>query len=116
MESYSQRGSSLIVKFDISDSINDALRLVGYDVFAKEPARGSSTPDLEGYSVSDLNGVSWGIIKSVDFAGPNKLIEVHDGTNYIMVPFDDSIVVEIDEKEKKVVLDPPEGLMELNKA
>lgn len=115
MESYSQRGSSLFAKFDISNSINDALRLVGYEVYIQEPARDRLIPDIEGYSVSDLTGVNWGVINSIDFTGPNKLIEVYNGIDYIMVPFNDSIVVEIDDKEKKVVLDPPEGLMELNK-
>ena len=115
MESYYQRGSSLFAKFDISNSINDALRLVGYEVYIQEPARDRLIPDIEGYSVSDLAGVSWGVITSIDFTGPNKLIEVYNGIDYIMVPFNDSIIVEIDEKEKKIVLDPPEGLMELNK-
>jgi len=115
MESYSQRGSSLVAKFDISNSINDALRLVGYEVYIQNFAKESSTPDIMGYSVSDLNGINLGIISNIDFTGSNKLIEVYDGVDYIMVPFSDSIVVEIVEKEKKVILDPPEGLMELNK-
>ncbi len=115
MESYSQRGSSFIAKFDISNSINDSLRLVGYEVFIQEPARDSSIPDIEGYSVYDMNGIRWGVIESIDLKSANKLIEVYDGTDYIMVPFDDSIVVKIDEKSKRVILNPPDGLMELNK-
>lgn len=115
MESYSHRGSSLVAKFDLSNSINDALRLVGYEVFVKESPKDGSIPDIEGFSVFDINGVGWGVVSRVDLPGPNRLMEVFDGINYIMVPFDDSIVIKIDEKEKKVVLDPPEGLRDLNK-
>lgn len=115
MESYSQSGSSLVAKFDISNSINDALRLVGYEVYIRDLAKGSSIPDIMGYSVSDLNGINLGVIINFDFTGQNKLIVVYDGIDYIMVPFNDSIVIEIDEIEKMVILDPPEGLMELNK-
>ena len=115
MESYSSIGSSLIAKFDISSSINDALRLVGYKVFMKDSAKNRSIPDLEGYSVFDMKGIRWGEVTSIDMAGRNRLIEVNDGVNHIMVPFNDSIVVEIDECEKKIVLDPPEGLRDLNK-
>lgn len=115
MESYSLQGSSLIAKFDISRSINDALRLVGYEVFVNDSVKDKSIPELEGYSVFDLNGIRWGEVTRINMAGKNRLIEVDDGVNYIMVPFSDSIVVEIDENKKKIVLDPPEGLRDLNK-
>ncbi len=115
MESYSERGSSLIAKFDISNSINDALGLVGYDVYYGELRSDISSHSLEGYLVFDVNGLGWGKVCKVDLAGPNKMIETFDGAEYIIIPFDDSIILKINSSEKTILIDPPDGLKNLNK-
>lgn len=115
MESYSERGSSLIVKFDISNSINDALGLVGYDVYSSEYEQDVSLHNLEGYSVFDINGLSWGKVCKVDLTGPNKMIETFDGTEFVIIPFDDSIILKINSSEETILIDPPDGLKNLNK-
>lgn len=115
MESYSERGSSLIVKFDISNSINEALGLVGYDVYSRELRADISSQSLEGYSVFDINGLGWGNVCKVDLAGPNKMIETFDGEELVIIPFDDSIILKINSSEKTILIDPPDGLKNLNK-
>jgi len=115
MESYSDRGSVLIAKFNISNSINDALRLVGYEVYIEESENDDSSMNLEGYSVFDINGLNWGLVSKVKLNGLNRLIEVEDGSDLIIIPFNNSIVLEIDNKNKKIVIDPPDGLKDLNR-
>lgn len=115
MESYSERGSSLIAKFDISNSINDALGLVGYDVYSREYKSEISPDSLEGYLVFDINGLSWGKVCKVDLSGPNKVIETFDGSEYTIIPFSDSIILKINSSEKTILIDPPDGLKNLNK-
>jgi len=115
MESYSERGSSLIIKFDISNSINDALGLVGYDVYSGELTSDTYSHNMEGYSVFDINGLGWGKVCKVDLAGPNKIIETFDGTEFKMIPFDNSIILKINSLKKTILIDPPDGLKSLNK-
>lgn len=114
MESYSLQGSSVVAKFNISNSIEDALRLVGYDVYGRKLKISGSQPDLEGYTVFDLDGDCWGVVIRLNVSGPVRLLEVRSDDGVIMVPFEDAIVVEINEKDKKILLDPPEGLRDLN--
>lgn len=105
----------LIAKFDISNSINDALMLVGYDVYLKDFKSENSYQNLEGYSVSDIKGLAWGVVRKVNLTGQNKIIEVRDGAAQMIIPFHDSIVLNIDHVEKKILIDPPDGLRDLNK-
>lgn len=115
MESYSERGTMLIAKFDISNSINDALMLVGYDVYSREFKSDKFYMNLNGYSVYDVYGFDWGIVSKVDLTGPNKMIEAMDGDDQVMIPFNNSIVLNIDHVKKKILIDPPDGLKDLNK-
>lgn len=114
MESYSLRDSSVVAKFNISNSIDDALRLVGYDVYSWKLKDAGSLPDLEGYSVFDVKGDCWGTVIRLNISGPVRILEVRSDDGVIMVPYEDAIVIEINEKDKKILLDPPEGLRELN--
>jgi len=115
MESYSERGSSLIAKFEISNSINDALGLVGYDIYSREYKSDISSNRLEEYLVLDVTGLTWGKVCKVDLSGPNKTIETFDGKEYTIIPFNDSIILKIDSSEKTILIDPPDGLKNLNK-
>ena len=115
MESYSDKGASMIMKLNISNSINDALRLVGYDVYLEKIEKEIGAPDLKGYSVADTTGLNWGVVDHVDFTGMNRLIEVRNGNEFISVPYTDSIVLDIDKKGRKILIDPPDGLRDLNK-
>jgi len=114
MESYSIRDTSVLAKFNISNSIDDALRLVGYDVYGRQWTDAGAFPDMKGYSVFDNRGDYWGTVIRLNISGPRKLLEVQSDEGVIMVPFEETFVVEINESDKKILLDPPAGLRELN--
>jgi len=44
----------------------------------------------------------------------NNLLVVRKGENEVLVPFIHSVCLEIDLKRKRIRVDPPEGLLELN--
>ena len=104
----------MVAKFNISNTIDDALRLVGYDVYSTQLRDTGSPLDLDGYSVFDKAGDCWGTVIGLSLSGPLRILEVQSEDGVIMVPFEDAIVVEVDEKERKILLDPPEGLRDLN--
>ena len=111
-----------IVKFAGINTINEALKLVGYSIYAHDSSTGDSeneTKKITGFIVKDMNGHLWGKVKNIETDSLNKLLEVQgeneDENNVYYVPFTDTIVKEIDEEKRVIVIDPPNGLKDLNK-
>ncbi|MCP4217716.1 MAG: hypothetical protein GY765_23950, partial [bacterium] len=67
------------------------------------------------FIVKDINGLEWGRVLDISEAGLNKLIEVYQNDDIYYVPFTDSIVKSIDAEKRLIIIDPPDGLMDLNK-
>ena len=71
--------------------------------------------DLIGCSVQDTRGNSLGVVKEVlRIAGNSQLVVKGPNCEYL-VPAVDSICIRISVKEKQILIDPPEGLMDLSK-
>lgn len=112
---YKEISGANVIKFQHSASINDALKLVGYSVF--NPS-GEEEPedDILAFAVNDLNGLTWGIVKSLQSAGVSQVLEVEDPDgDIIYVPYAEGIIKSIDTEKRIVLIDPPDGLKELNK-
>jgi len=114
MESFTDNSKSLLLKFDISNSIEDSLKLIGYDVFCNTFESRKNIPDLTGYLVSDVNGNDWGRVENTDLKGLNKMIEVNNAGRVILIPYHESLLEDIDTLKKKITIDPPDGLKDLN--
>jgi len=71
--------------------------------------------DLIGCSVQDTRGNNLGVVEEVlRIAGNSQLVvKVHD--RECLIPAVDSICIRISIKEKQILIDPPEGLMDLGK-
>lgn len=111
-----------VLKFEGVDTINDALTLVGYAVYTQENGHPNSmdteTVELENYTVIDTNGDLWGKVIYLETTGLNELLEVQaqDGTGELYyVPLTDSIVKEINRDTGTIIIDPPDGLKDVNK-
>ncbi len=111
------------------DRIDQALPLVGYSVFrlnndpSKEPIEeleestsieNINVESLIGYQVIDISGHSWGVITDAEIAGLNELLEVSEGEKIHHIPYHDEFIKEIRAEEGVVIIDPPDGLKELN--
>jgi 16S rRNA processing protein RimM len=71
---------------------------------------------LEGFEVLTQDGVSVGRITDLLTAPESDLLVVtaESGGREVLVPFVRTICVELDTARKRLVIDPPEGLLELN--
>lgn len=69
---------------------------------------------LSGCSVVTKSGDSVGSVKDILFIKGNELLVVERGEQDVFIPFTESICIGIDLKRKKIVIDPPDGLLDLN--
>jgi 16S rRNA processing protein RimM len=104
-----------LLKLKNIDSISDAYRLVGYSIFKEgEPERKESDSLLD-FSVEDVHGRHWGTVEAFNPESKNPLLEIDSDGETIYIPFSDSIIVKLDKKKRIITIDPPDGLMDLNK-
>jgi 16S rRNA processing protein RimM len=105
-----------VFKFKDTNTINDAFKLVGYSIYANKTDAQDTNTGIVNFMVRDMQGNPWGSVKNIRNPGINQLLEVEtaDG-DMIYVPFTDTIVKEIDEEKKVILIDPPDGLKDLNK-
>jgi 16S rRNA processing protein RimM len=111
----------IVLKFAGVDDISSAEAYAG--CWVRVPAeRAMKLPegtyfdhDLVGCLVQDTHGNSLGVVKEVlRIAGNNQLVVQGPDCEYL-VPAVDSICIRISVKGKQILIDPPEGLMDLSK-
>ncbi len=110
--------STLIFKFRGVDTISDAEQLTGAEVRIPIAERVALDPgeffesDILGCEVVDRRtGESLGRVSAWDDAGGAGVLIVGD----LMIPFARSICVEIDPAAKRIAVELPEGLKEINR-
>ena len=113
------KGAS-VVKFTGINTINEALKLVGYSIYKRNAEAGdikNENNKMKDFMVKDMNGQLWGKVKNIEADNLNKLLEVQDEekNDLYYVPFTDTIVKEINKEKGLIVIDPPDGLKDLNK-
>lgn len=71
---------------------------------------------LEGFRVVTQDGVTVGRITDLLTAPGSDLLVVtaESGDREVLIPFVRTICVELDMVNKRLVIDPPEGLLDLN--
>ena len=113
---------TLIFKFQGVDSISEAEVLTGTEVRvpASERIRLEQgeffQDDLIGCEVTDRRtGERLGSVTSWDDGGGAGLLVVGKGDDALLIPFSRAICVEIDPAGKRIVVDLPEGLKDLNR-
>ncbi len=107
---------SAIVKFDWVDTEKYAKRLIGASVYlfldeiVDEPLESEAL--LKGFVLFDAEKGEVGEIEQVDDYSGNVVLTVKHGDEELLVPFHPEFVVEIDEEQKRLTLNLPEGLIE----
>lgn len=107
---------SAIVKFDWVDTEKYAKRLIGASVYlyldeiVDEPLESEAL--LKGFVLFDTEKGEVGEIEQVDDYSGNVVLTVKHGDEELLVPFHPEFVVEIDEEQKRLTLNLPEGLIE----
>lgn len=112
-------GETLLVKIDGVDSPERARDFSGWLLavdreHALPALDGRFYPwQMEGARVETRRGEPVGVFAGVESGGPQELWVVADGDRRHLIPAVPEIVVEVSVAERRIVIDPPEGLLDL---
>jgi 16S rRNA processing protein RimM len=119
LENYWFQNDRVILKLAGYDDVEAAKELVGFEFAVPESERVPLPSDhyydweLEGCTVK-VGSESIGKVQSVIRTGGTEILAIADENGKeSLIPLVDSIVVEIDAAGKTIVVDPPEGLLDL---
>ena len=109
-----------ILKLKGIDTLAAADALAGREIYAAEAdfggLEGGRFYDFEliGCRVRTRDGAEIGAVTALLEAGGPVLLVVRRGDEDVYVPFTEAICVKVDPAAREVVIDPPEGLLDLN--
>jgi len=120
LENHWFQNDRIVLKFVDHDTIESAQELVGYEFGVPAADRVKLTEgefydwELEGCLVENQDGARIGEVREIMRTGGVEILAVKvDGQNDILIPMAGSIVLQIDVERKRIVVDPPDGLLEL---
>ncbi|HKO45415.1 MAG TPA: ribosome maturation factor RimM [Pyrinomonadaceae bacterium] len=120
LEGYWFQNERVILKFKNYDSIESANALVGFVVGVPESERVELSDSefyewqLSGCLVENTEGQTIGTVREVMRTGGVELLVVDGGAQHeYLIPMAGDIVLNVDIPGKKILIDPPEGLLEL---
>jgi 16S rRNA processing protein RimM len=109
-----------ILGFEGVESIDDALWLAGgelrvpADALQQLPADQFYRHDLVGCRVTTTSGRDLGTVAAVEGPREGSYLVVRKERHELLVPLAADICVVIDARQRSIVIDPPDGLLELN--
>jgi 16S rRNA processing protein RimM len=119
IERASQEGDRVVVKLEGIDDVEAAQGLVGR-LLAVPEADALPLPEgqfypwqLEGCRVETEDGAVVGEVKAIEHSPAHDLWVVAVGARECLVPAVPEIVVDVSLADRRVVIRPPEGLLEL---
>ena len=120
LEDYWFQNERVVLKFKEYDSVEAAASLVGFEFGVPESERVELSSgefyewQLAGCSVENTSGELIGKVREVMRTGGVELLVVaHEAGPERLIPMVGDIVVSVDIPGKKILIDPPEGLLEL---
>lgn len=115
---------TVLLMIDGIDNEQEASRLVNRDIFAlkREYQRECDAYDVDsypldyfiGFDLRDKDGSHIGVITDVDEQTDNAIFIVSHDDNEILVPASDDLIVEFDTDNRVMLMDLPQGLIDLN--
>lgn len=132
LEGIRRKGNfAFLIKLEDVDSEEAARRFVNKEInvplpeykafeheFSEDPEEdedGFYSSDFIGFEIVLSNGTPLGVVKSLDLTTQNALFEVvRPDNDMILIPVADEYIVDIDQENKKLVMDLPEGLLDIN--
>jgi 16S rRNA processing protein RimM len=122
LENHWFQNARVILKLNGYDTIEAASAWIGYEFAVPEADRVQLAEDeyydweLEGCRIETTSGEPVGRVKSVLRTGGVNLLDVDgesEGRPPSMIPMVKSILVSVDKDRQLIVIDPPDGLLEL---
>ena len=120
LEHFALQKDRVVLKLTEYDSVESASALIGYEFAVPESERVELADDefydweLEGCRVKTVDGQAIGQVTEVMRTGGANLLVVEDDTRESkLIPMVSSILVDVDKDSKFIIIDPPEGLLDL---
>ena len=113
-EAFSQRGNSrALVRLTGVHSLTDADELAGAVLYAEDDLYEDEEQDLTGWTVLDADGTKAGTVTAHEDIPGNPCIWVETGHGECLLPLREELVLDVDETEKTLRMEIPEGLLDL---
>lgn len=111
----------IAVKFEEINSRTDAERMRGAELFFETEKIADYMADAEeegwdfliGYTLIDTNDIEIGTIDDIYYFNSNELAKIIYNGNEILIPLHEDLVELLDEDQKIIVMELPEGLLDL---
>ncbi len=114
-----QKKGQLRVKFEGIESEADADSLLGLEIYLpltllpKLSGKSFYYHEVVGFLLKDVNKGDIGVISNVNDKSAQPLFEVGEGEEVLFVPAIDEFIKEIDRNKKVILVETPEGLLDL---
>jgi 16S rRNA processing protein RimM len=120
-----KNSDTVLLTIDGIDTEMEAARLVNHDIYAlkRDYRQENDEYDADGYPLDyfigfelrDSDGTRVGQISQVDEQTDNAIFMVEDGDTEFLVPATDDLIVEFDLDKKVMVMNLPQGILDLNR-
>jgi len=120
IEAFRLQKTFTIIKLKGVDSITQAQEFIGKDIFCPvedcSPLKNGEFyfRQIEGCTVITKSGKQIGCVDDVMSIKDNDLLVVHGQGREFFIPLTQTICLEIDLDKKTIIIDPPEGLLDLD--
>jgi 16S rRNA processing protein RimM len=118
IEKFWIQNGRVILKFDAYDSVESAEVLRNIEICIPESEAVELEADeyydwqLKGCRVETLDGEVIGTVRELQRTGGTELLVVDGDLKEYLIPFAESICIDVDVEAKLIRIDPPEGLLE----
>ena len=113
-EAFNQRGNSrALVRLTGVHNLTDADELAGAVLYAEDDLYEDEEEDLTGWTVLHADGTKVGTVTAHEDIPGNPCIWVETGHGERLLPLREELVLDVDETEKALRMEIPEGLLDL---
>ncbi|MBK9153858.1 MAG: 16S rRNA processing protein RimM [Chloracidobacterium sp.] len=118
IESFFFQKDRIVLKFVGIDSIDAGDELRDAEICIDESDAVELRDDeyfdwqIQGCEVETVEGVNIGKVREVMRTGGTEVLLIDGSSRELMIPFAESICIEVDVDKKRIVVDPPQGLLE----
>ena len=113
-EAVNPRGNArALVRLTGVHNLTDADELAGAILYAEDDLYEDEDEDLTGWTVLDADGTKVGTVSAHEDIPGNPCIWVETGRGESLLPLREELVLDVDETEKTLRMEIPEGLLDL---
>lgn len=100
----SEADADLLIKSELYLPLEFLPKLTGKQFYFHE---------IIGFVMEDINQGKLGVIKGINDSTAQALFEIDNDGKEILIPVNDDFIVKVDRSNKKIIVDTPEGLVDL---